>query len=74
MTITYDYTGRAAVVTGGAQGIGRAVVERLLAGNAAVAIWDIDEKLAAATAAELKAAGEVICRWHGGGFGLGWDG
>jgi 3-oxoacyl-[acyl-carrier protein] reductase len=60
MTIKYDYTGRAAVVTGGAQGIGRAVVERLLAGNAAVAIWDIDEKLAAATAAELKAAGDVL--------------
>jgi 3-oxoacyl-[acyl-carrier protein] reductase len=60
MTIKYDYTGRAAVVTGGAQGIGRAVVERLLAGKAAVAIWDIDEKLALATAGELKSAGAVL--------------
>jgi len=60
MTIRYDYAGRVAVVTGGAQSIGRAVVEMLLAGKAAVAIWDIDEKLAQATAAELKSAGGVL--------------
>jgi 3-oxoacyl-[acyl-carrier protein] reductase len=60
MTITYNYAGRVAVVTGGAQSIGRAVVEKLLAGNAAVAIWDIDEALAQTTAGELKAAGTVL--------------
>ena len=60
MTITYNYAERVAVVTGGAQSIGRAVVEKLLAGKASVAIWDIDEKLARATAAELKSAGEVL--------------
>lgn len=60
MTITYNYTDRVAVVTGGAQSIGRAVVEKLLAGKAAVAIWDIDETLAQATAAEMKYAGEVL--------------
>jgi 3-oxoacyl-[acyl-carrier protein] reductase len=60
MTISYNYAGRVAVVTGGAQSIGRAVVEKLLAGKAAVAIWDIDEALAKATAAELKGAGEVL--------------
>jgi len=60
MTITYNYAGRVAVVTGGAQSIGRAVVEKLLAGNAAVAIWDIDEASAHATAGELKAAGTVL--------------
>jgi len=60
MTISYDYAGRVAVVTGGAQSIGRAVVETLLAGNAAVAIWDIDEKLARSTADELKGAGKVL--------------
>ena len=60
MPNTYDMKGRVAVVTGGAQGIGRAVVERLLAGGAAVAIWDVDGVLADKTAAELKAKGKVI--------------
>lgn len=44
---------QAAVVTGGAQGIGRAVAEQLAAGGARVAIWDRDGDLAAKTAAEL---------------------
>ena len=48
-----DLGGRNAVVTGGAQGIGRAIVERLSASGAAVAIWDRDGKLAADAAAEL---------------------
>ena len=34
--------GRNAVVTGGAQGIGQAIVERLNADGASVCIWDID--------------------------------
>ncbi len=42
MANTIDLNGRIAVVTGGAQGIGRAIVERLLASGAAVAIWDRD--------------------------------
>jgi NAD(P)-dependent dehydrogenase (short-subunit alcohol dehydrogenase family) len=50
---------RAAVVTGGAQGIGRAVAERFLADGAGVVIFDLDGELAAATAAELSAAGPV---------------
>ena len=59
MPNTIDLTGRMAVVTGGAQGIGRAIVERFLASGAAVAIWDRDFKLAKKTAAELKAQGRV---------------
>lgn len=39
-----DLAGRAAVVTGGARGIGLAIVERLLASGAAVTIWDVDGK------------------------------
>ncbi len=60
MPITYDFTDRVAVVTGGAQGFGRAVAERLLAGGAAVVLWDMDIALAEKTAAELSAAGRAI--------------
>ncbi len=60
MPIKYDFTGRVAVVTGGAQGIGRAVVERLVDGGAAVAIWDRDQPLADAAASELAARGKVV--------------
>ncbi|HSU23522.1 MAG TPA: SDR family NAD(P)-dependent oxidoreductase [Variovorax sp.] len=51
--ITYDFEGRVAVVTGGAQGIGFAVVRRLLAGGARVAIWDADTRALDAARAEL---------------------
>jgi len=46
MSNTIDLAGKNAVVTGGAQGIGRAIVERFLASGAAVAIWDRDKALA----------------------------
>jgi NAD(P)-dependent dehydrogenase (short-subunit alcohol dehydrogenase family) len=56
-----DLDGRFAVVTGGAQGIGRAIVERFLdSGAAGIAIWDRDKDLADKTAAELKSRGRVI--------------
>jgi 3-oxoacyl-[acyl-carrier protein] reductase len=60
MPIKYDFTNRAAIVTGGAQGIGRAVVERLVDGGAAVAIWDRDKPFAERTAKELASRGKVI--------------
>jgi 3-oxoacyl-[acyl-carrier protein] reductase len=59
MTNKIDLSGRFAVVTGGAQGIGRAIVERFLDSGAAVAIWDRDRKLAEATTGELKARNRV---------------
>jgi 3-oxoacyl-[acyl-carrier protein] reductase len=37
----YDFTGRVALVTGGASGIGAAVVRRLQAGGAKVAVFDL---------------------------------
>ena len=49
----------AAVVTGGASGLGRATVERLRAEGVKVAIFDRDEERGAAAAAEL---GAVFCK------------
>jgi 3-oxoacyl-[acyl-carrier protein] reductase len=48
-----DLKGRTAVVTGGAQGFGRAITERFAASGARVAIWDSDLALAERTAAAL---------------------
>jgi 3-oxoacyl-[acyl-carrier protein] reductase len=55
-----DLAGRRAVITGGAQGIGRAVAERLLDSGATVSIWDRDRELAEATAAALSAKARVF--------------
>ena len=54
MSNTIDLAGKNAVVTGGAQGIGRAIVERFLASGAAVAIWDRDKALADKAAGALR--------------------
>jgi len=54
MSTTIDLAGKNAVVTGGAQGIGRAIVERFLASGAAVAIWDRDKALADKAAGALR--------------------
>ena len=41
----YDLKERVAIVTGGAQGIGLAVANRILASGGKVAIWDRDAAL-----------------------------
>ncbi|MBI5264199.1 MAG: SDR family oxidoreductase [Bradyrhizobium sp.] len=51
-----DLNGRCAVVTGGAQGFGRAITERFVASGAKVAIWDHDAPLANKTASEIGSA------------------
>ena len=48
-----DLEGRKAVVTGGAQGIGRAITERFAASGAQVTIWDRDRALAEAASDEI---------------------
>ena len=55
-----DLSGRFAVVTGGAQGIGKAIVERFLDSGAGVAIWDRDKAFAVKTAKELSKRGKAI--------------
>jgi len=48
-----DLNGHVAIVTGGAQGIGQAIVERFAASGATVEIWDLDGELAQETAASI---------------------
>jgi len=52
----YDLNGRVAVITGGAQGIGLAVAERMVASGARVVLWDRDGATAQAAAASLGTA------------------
>jgi glucose 1-dehydrogenase len=57
--------GRVAIVTGAAQGIGRATAERLLADGAKVLLADLDQARTAATARELDPEGRRT-RAHAG--------
>ena len=56
----FDLKGRRAVVTGAAQGFGRAIAERFVASGARVALWDVDADEAAGTARALDGRGEVM--------------
>ncbi|MGB1388953.1 MAG: SDR family NAD(P)-dependent oxidoreductase [Paracoccaceae bacterium] len=48
-----NFEGQVAIITGGAQGIGRAAAEMLQNGGARVVLWDMDLELAQSTAAEM---------------------
>jgi 3-oxoacyl-[acyl-carrier protein] reductase len=48
-----DLGGRVAIVTGGAQGIGRAIAERFCGSGAQVVLWDLDRASARRTAEEI---------------------
>jgi 3-oxoacyl-[acyl-carrier protein] reductase len=55
-----DLNGHVAIVTGGAQGIGQAIVERFAASGATVEIWDLDRDLSQETADAT--GGKVLAR------------
>jgi NAD(P)-dependent dehydrogenase (short-subunit alcohol dehydrogenase family) len=55
-----DLAGKVAVVTGGANGIGRGIVEALLDEGARVVIADIETPVLETTVAELSSRGDVI--------------
>lgn len=54
-----DLSGRFAVVTGGAQGLGFAIARRLAASGARISLWDRDGDLAQAAAREIGADTDV---------------
>src|ERR1700730_11260191 len=63
MIVAGRFTGRVAVVTGAARGIGRASAERLGAEGATVALVDIDEPELARAVEELSADGLAAEGW-----------
>jgi len=54
-----DLKGRVAVITGGAQGIGLAVAQRVLASGGTAVLWDVDAPRLAEAQAALAALGPV---------------
>ena len=52
---SYDFRNQVAVITGGAQGIGYAVAQRMIENGAMVLLWDFDAKRAEASAKKLGA-------------------
>ena len=53
----FDLTGRVAVVTGGARGIGLAIAARLARAGAAIAIVDLDQEACSSAVATLESEG-----------------
>ena len=55
----YELTGRKALVTGGARGLGAGMAEALARAGAAVVIGDVREDLGKATADALRQSGAI---------------
>jgi 3-oxoacyl-[acyl-carrier protein] reductase len=54
-----NLSGRNAVITGGARGIGLAIAKRLLQSGASVSLWDVDPEASAEAKADLNEYGTV---------------
>ena len=52
--ISFDFKGRTAVVTGGAQGFGIDITKRLIRSGASVIIWDNDQKMVEKAIEDIK--------------------
>ena len=52
--ISFDFKGRTAVVTGGAQGFGLDITKRLIRSGASVIIWDNDQKMVEKAIEDIK--------------------
>jgi NAD(P)-dependent dehydrogenase (short-subunit alcohol dehydrogenase family) len=57
MNVTFDFSGRVALITGGASGIGRASCQAFASAGATVAVADISEEGGAATVQAIREAG-----------------
>jgi 3-oxoacyl-[acyl-carrier protein] reductase len=77
MNVSYDFSGRSAVVTGGSKGIGRCIVERLIESGAEVWVWDLEphgmEGVGFARVDVTDAAAIAAAIRHMGGEGTGID-
>ncbi|MEZ0494417.1 SDR family NAD(P)-dependent oxidoreductase [Kineococcus sp. TBRC 1896] len=60
MSVTYDFTGRTAFVTGGSAGMGEAAVRAFADAGANVAVVDVDAEAARTLADELRAQGRHV--------------
>ena len=52
--ISFDFKGRTAIVTGGAQGFGLDITKRLIRSDASVIIWDNDKKMVEKAIEDIK--------------------
>jgi NAD(P)-dependent dehydrogenase (short-subunit alcohol dehydrogenase family) len=58
--LSFDFTGKSAVVTGGGQGIGRAIAAALLKAGASVFLAECDAEAGSESCAELAGLGPVV--------------